>query len=384
MIRRSGRLIGKLFLFLCKLYRDYHSMKHQALPHEIAFFQEETKRLKTANSIMKQYIRRKRLKPPFLTKCRMILFAFRFKVPRRRIHLYLPISRSTLLRYISTAKRNFFGLLSGKSRPLLPVNKTAKDIELLVRKIKNENPSWGYLRIAMHLWHLLIFLSPSTIRRILLRPRPVQPQGNGNAENRPKPITASYPNALWSLDFTVLRIFGIFRIYVFGVIDHYSRKVFCLSSTFHPTAKWLENELKRLFTVFGVPKRIITDNGGQFISSTFKELTTRHGINHVQTSVRHPQTNGKIERFFQSLKYEFLCLFFLKGRMQLDGLLAEYLLYYNEFRLHEAIDGQTPNAVFYNKVIPKPSKISKRIRAPIEEINLGNGHLRAYRLKEAA
>ncbi|MEK6700015.1 MAG: hypothetical protein AABZ10_13370, partial [Nitrospirota bacterium] len=60
------------------------------------------------------------------------------------------------------------------------------------------------------------------------------------------------------------------------------------------------------------------------------------------------------------------------------------LLYYNEFRLHEAIDGQTPDAVHYDKRTEKPDKSSKRIRAPIEEIRMGNGHLRAYRLKEAA
>ena len=79
-----------------------------------------------------------------------------------------------------------------------------------------------------------------------------------------------------------------------------------------------------------------------------------------------------------------MSLFFLRSKGHLDGLLSEYLLYYNEFRLHEAIDGQTPNAVHYDKRTEKPDKSSKRIRAPIEEIRMGNGHLRAYRLKEAA
>ena len=106
------------------------------------------------------------------------------------------------------------------------------------------------------------------------------------------------PNALWSIDLTTLRVFGIFKVYVLGIIDHYSRKVFCLSSTFHPTAEWIVCELKRVFGVFGVPKRIITDNGGQFISTDFQELMTISGINHARTSVGHPQTNGKIERFF--------------------------------------------------------------------------------------
>lgn len=378
--------LGRFFIFLCKLCRVYHRMKQQPLLPEIAFLQEEIKRLRTANRIMKQYIRRKRFKPAFLTKCRMVLFAFRFNIPHRRIPLYLPISKSTLLRYISRVKSNFFGLMSRPSKRFFPVNKTPKDVENIVWKIKDENPSWGYLRITLHLWHLRVFLSPSTIRRILLGPRakPVQPRKDRNNAADWKTILGKYPNSLWSLDLTTVRIIGIFKIYVFGVIDHCSRKVFCLSSTFHPTAEWIVWELKKIYGGFGVPKRIITDNGGQFVSRAFQELTASLGIRQIKTSIKHPQTNGKIERFFQSLKYEFLCLFFLRNKKHLDELLAEYLLYYNEFRLHEAIDGQTPNTVFSGRTIPKPEKDSKRIRAPIEEIKMGNGHLRAYRLKEAA
>ena len=185
-----GRLIGKLFLFICKLHRRYHSTRKQSIPPDIVFFQEEIKRLRTANCIMKQYIRKKRLIPPFLTKCPMILFAFRFDVPHRRIHLYLPISKSTILRYISMVKNDFFGLIMKRSRFFLPVNKTPRDIELLVWQIKEENPSWGYLRITLHLWRLRVFLSPSTVRRIVLRPRPV-PTPPRKRQNRWEEIQAN-------------------------------------------------------------------------------------------------------------------------------------------------------------------------------------------------
>jgi hypothetical protein len=84
------------------------------------------------------------------------------------------------------------------------------------------------------------------------------------------------------------------------------------------------------------------------------------------------------------LKHEFLCLFFLTSKRRLDGLLSEYLLYYNQFRLHEAIEGQTPDDVHYNRQVSKPDKSAKHIRAPIEEIRMGSGLLRAYRLRQAA
>jgi putative transposase len=197
-------------------------------------------------------------------------------------------------------------------------------------------------------------------------------------------ITARKPNVLWSLDLTVLRLFGVFPVYVLGVIDHCSRKVFCLSSTFHPTATWLVHALSAVFSLYGIPKRVLTDNGQPFTSQAFGKFTSQLGIKQVKTSVRHPQSNGKIERFFQSLKHEFLWLFFLTGKKRLDYLLSEYLAYYNEFRLHEALDGQTPDDMFYDRRSTKPDKSSKNIRAPIEEIRMGCGQLKAYCLKKAA
>ncbi len=144
------------------------------------------------------------------------------------------------------------------------------------------------------------------------------------------------------------------------------------------SAKRDKSETKRLKIANSIhQKQLITDNGSPFVSGSFKQLTASNKITHIKTSIRHPQSNGKIERFFQSLKYEFLYFLFLTSKRHLDNLLSEYLLYYNEFRLHEALDGQSPDAVYYNKTVPKPDKSSKQIRAPVEVISLGNGLLKA-------
>lgn len=384
MLKLTGKLLGLLFLALCKLSRIFF-LPYSADP-QIQFLQTEIKRLKAANSVMKQYIHRNHLKPSFIARCRMILFSFRFQIPFRRIHLYLPINKSTIQRYISKARNNLFDLSTKSSRPLSSPHRTAPDIVSLICNIKADNPNWGYLRISIHLWHLKIFISPSTVRRVLQKPRPKP----GRFKDKPKDekpllsITATEHNSLWSLDLTTLYIFGIFPVYILGIIDHYSRKVFCLSSTFHPNAEWVGNELKNQFLIFGFPKRIITDNGSPFVSGSFKKLMTLNNIKHVKTSIRHPQSNGKIERFFQSLKHEFLYFFFLTSKRHLDSLLSEYLHYYNQFRLHEALDGQSPDAVYYKKAVPKPDKSSKQIRAPVEMISFGSGLLKAYHLKEAA
>lgn len=384
MFSLLGKLLGFMFIQLCTICGRIHTTLRNTRPSEIAYLRQEISRLSSANRIMKQFIRKRRMKPPFLIKLRIVVFALMFRVPVRRIHCYLPSTRSTIRRYIATILTNLLDLRTRSSKPRSSPRKTPTVIAALVHKMKKDNPSWGYLRIAIHLWKLHVLMSPSTVRRILLSLLPTPTSTRTHAHDAHKKIVATKPNHLWSIDLTTVHILGVFPIYILGIIDHFSRKVVCLSSTLHPTAEWAVHELKTVFSSFGVPRAIITDNGSIFVSNLFRSFLASQSAAHIRTAVRHPQTNGKIERFFQSLKHEFLCLFFLTSKKRLDGLLAEYLLYYNQFRLHEAIDGQTPEGVHYNRRVSKPDKSAKRIRAPIEEICMGNGLLRAYRLKQAA
>lgn len=379
MINFIGKIAGRLFLFYCKRWRLISVSESTDL-------QIELQRLKAANAIMRQQLKKQKIRPSFSAKCRMIRFTLKFGISRRKIEDYLPISRTTISKFIKQARENIFQLIPKRNRLHSSPRKTSPEIVKIVRTMKANNPAWGYLRIAIHLWNLHIFISPSTVRRILLKPESY-PEKNKKRFKEIKTlrtITASKPNSLWSLDLTTLRLFGIFHLHVLGVIDHYSRKVFCLSSTVYPTTDWIKGECNKLFTDFGKPKRIISDNGSQFTAKGFRKFMEKEGVRHIRTSYRHPQSNGKIERFFQSLKQEFLCLFILKSKKQLDGLLGEYLLYYNQYRLHEAIDGQAPDRLYYGKPLQKPPKCAKRIRAPIEELHFGNGLLKAYQYKKAA
>ena len=376
--------MGYLFLAFCKICAHIHAASLNPKPPEIAYLRQEINRLSAANRIMKQFIRKKKLKPSFLIKLKLVVFTLMFRVPLRRIHCYLPVTRSTIRRYIAALRTNLFKLRQQSNRPLSSPHKTPAVIAALVRKIKLDNPTWGYLRIAVHLLRLQAFLAPSTVRRILLSPPPAPSPGKSREHDIHKKIVVAEPNRLWSLDLTTVHILGIFPVYILGVIDHFSRKVFCLTSTPHPTAEWAVHELKTVFSSFGVPRAIITDNGSIFASGLFRSFLVSQSAAHIRTAVRHPQTNGKIERFFQSLKHEFLCLFFLTSKRRLDGILTEYLFYYNRYRLHEAIEGQAPDDVHSNRRFSKPDRSAKHIRAPIEEIRMGNGLLRAYRLKQAA
>jgi putative transposase len=92
----------------------------------------------------------------------------------------------------------------------------------------------------------------------------------------------------------------------------------------------------------GIKPRVISDNGPQFIARYFKEFIRISGMTHVKISPFYPQSNGKLERWHQSLKREYI-----RPGIPLTGedarrLVAGHAKYYNEVRLHSALGYVSP------------------------------------------
>ena len=109
-----------------------------------------------------------------------------------------------------------------------------------------------------------------------------------------------YPNGPWQrihVDFAGPFIGHNFMV----VVDAYSKwpEIITMNST---TTTNTINVLKSLFARHGLPLRIVTDNGPQFISHEFSEFVSSLGILHSKSAPYHPQTNGEAERFVQSMK----------------------------------------------------------------------------------
>lgn len=88
--------------------------------------------------------------------------------------------------------------------------------------------------------------------------------------------------------------------------------------------------------------RIISDNGSQFISYEFKEALRDSGLTHSRTSVNHPQSNGKIERFHGTAKQESLRNMPKFSIEQVKKEFGEWIDFYNTKRLHSAINYVAP------------------------------------------
>ena len=143
--------------------------------------------------------------------------------------------------------------------------------------------------------------------------------------------------------------------YLLGIIDDYSRIV------------WVEVlENKKALTVmfaalkafnmlrsrFGIEiERVMTDNGAEFGSGKdidnkedqpFERLLLEMKMKHTYTRPYRPQTNGKIERFWKTLKEDFLEGALYNDLEDMRTELLGFLVYYNEHRPHSALEGKTP------------------------------------------
>ena len=90
------------------------------------------------------------------------------------------------------------------------------------------------------------------------------------------------------------------------VIDSYSKwpEIIPMEST---TSLSTIKVLMRIFATYGLPERIVTDNGPQFSSHEFKNFLDLNGIFHTFSAPYHPSTNGEAERFVQTFKHNMKC-----------------------------------------------------------------------------
>jgi len=142
-------------------------------------------------------------------------------------------------------------------------------------------------------------------------------------------------NELWHTDWTSCPFTGKQLI---AFIDDHSR--FIVHAEYFENAT-TENTLLAFFNAIskcGKPKEILTDNGTQFTPARaeigpFGKFCLQNGIKHILGRVHHPQTNGKIERWFGTYKLEYDERF---------SNLNEFIKFYNEKRMHQGINYLKP------------------------------------------
>jgi len=206
-----------------------------------------------------------------------------------------------------------------------------------------KNPLEGYRRLTfMMLDADVVAVSPASVYRVLagaglLGVRNWIPSKKGTGFVQPL-----QPHEHWHIDVSYINICGTFY-YLCSVLDGCSRLIVHWEIREQMKEADIETILQRAKEKHPQARtRIISDNGPQFIARDFKEFIRLSGMTHVRTSPYYPQSNGKLERWHQSLKRESIrprCPLSLEDAREIAG---QYVQHYNTRRLHSAIGYVTP------------------------------------------
>jgi transposase len=245
---------------------------------EILFLKDRVCQLERQVSILQKHLYKKDKKPRYEVRERLLTLWYieAFQIPRRKVSRYFGIARSTLYRWLHQIEKE------ESSAPA--ADKTPAEIASLVWEITKANLSWGRVRIANQLKLLGIFLSASTVRNILQRPKPrdtpAAPASPEKTEEKPesRSIPPWYPNHVWSVDTTKVRCWGLWSIEVLVAIDHFSRKVVCVAPLEGPNAGWIIEALEQARRRHGAPKHLISDQAPVFVGAAFAKRLEQWNI----------------------------------------------------------------------------------------------------------
>lgn len=154
-------------------------------------------------------------------------------------------------------------------------------------------------------------------------------------------------NQVWAMDITYLPMKRGF-LYLAAVIDWHSRKIlsFRLSNTMH--TDFCIEAVHEAIQKYGVPEIMNTDQGSQFTSLEFTDLLKSHQIQISMDGKGCWRDNVIIERFWRTVKYEEVYLKAYQTTSEARAQLTQYIRFYNEMRGHQALNGQTPDSVYFN------------------------------------
>lgn len=160
--------------------------------------------------------------------------------------------------------------------------------------------------------------------------------------------------SLWQGDWKLLSHTEDGDKWLIAFLDDASRRIMCYGIYDNANTENVIRTLESGFEEFGCPREILTDHGCQFTANKkdkkgnakhrFPEFLEIHGIKHILARVHHPQTNGKIERFFGTLEQK---------RKLFDDDIDQLMNWYNTDKTHMSLDfanAETPAEAFWRKL----------------------------------
>ena len=198
-------------------------------------------------------------------------------------------------------------------------------------------------------------VSESTVYRILRREGLVKRQEVQLTAAKEYHTKTTRPHQMWATDASYFRIVSWGYYYLVTVMDDYSRFILGWKLQKDMSANSLIEVVQEAVDATGMTDvpvedrtKLLSDNGAGYVSRAFRDYLNLVGIGHILAAPFHPQTNGKVERYQQSLKREVNQLPY-ELPSHLEQAIADFVEYYNHRRYHKALGNVTPADVLYGR-----------------------------------
>ena len=274
-----------------------------------------------------------------------------------------------------------------------PVNKYPDFVALVAQQLRATIPAAGRRRLADTFARLGLHIAASTAERLLKKPtrRPTTtPPTAAPAPKTPATpatkVTASHPHQLWHVDVTVVPTSGSwvpwwpfalatcwpFYWHLAAVVDHFSRAVVA-ARLFknNPSAKAMSAFLSHAVQLAGIaPTHLVTDQGVAF-KGAFQSWCIRNSVQHRYGAIGKHGSIAVIERFFRSLKQEFLRRIIIPlSPQRMMHAVSAYATWFNIQRPHQTHRGRTPADVLFGDHTAAQA-IEPRAKYPIPLDDIG-------------
>jgi len=163
------------------------------------------------------------------------------------------------------------------------------------------------------------------------------------------------PTSFGRTDFTYLKVIGWGWLYLSTILDDFSRYIIAWKLCTTMRADDVTDTLRLALTASGCASarvahkpRLLSDNGSSYVSGDLARWLEDAGMHHVRGAPSHPQTQGKIERWHQTLKNRILLEnYYLPG--DLNAHIDRFVEHYNHRRYHESLRNLTPADVYFGR-----------------------------------
>jgi transposase InsO family protein len=266
----------------------------------------------------------------------------------------LGVARQSVHNWIARYEQGGLPALADRShRPQNCTHQISPELEAAICELRRKHPGWGPRRIEHQLARQGVDPMPSgsSIYRCLKRHNLIELRRRKKRRGEFRRWERDRPMQLWQMDVMAgVLLEDATDLKVVTGIDDHSR--FCIAAGLvrRATSRAVCEVFSSSLKTYGIPDEVLTDNGKVFTGRfglhhtevLFDRMCRENGISHRLTAPRSPTTTGKIERFHQSLRKEFLADRTFESFDACQQALDAWVRDYNTERPHQALEMATP------------------------------------------